>query len=168
MAAIPAQVGDLVELIPSPANEGAVGLHAVRYVKPNGGYVVSLVDNPGHLLNVVDNDIARVYLTTSSGGTIQNPTEAVLVSGVDATLGEVVQVTITAARVVGAPLKATKGQQLEFTFIQGGAGAFAITWNAIFKKTWADTGNATGARSSIRFRYDGTNWNQIAAQSPYV
>lgn len=98
----------------------------------------------------------------------QTPTEAVLVSGVDATAGELIGVTITAARVVGAPLNAAIGQRLTFTFIQGGAGAFAITWNAIFKKTWADAGNATNARSTISFVYDGTNWNQDGAQAPYV
>jgi hypothetical protein len=70
--------------------------------------------------------------------------------------------------VVGAPLKPVKGQELEFELIQGGAGGFAVTWNAVFKLTWSDTGNTTGKRSCIRFRYDGTNWNQNAGQSAYV
>ncbi len=99
---------------------------------------------------------------------VQTPTEAVLVSGVDATAGEDISVTLTAARVVGAPLNPATGQRLTFTLIQGGAGAFAVTWNAVFKKVWADTGNATGARSTISFWYDGTNWNQDGAQAPYV
>ena len=77
-------------------------------------------------------------------------------------------VTLTAARVVGAPLNPAIGQRLTFTLIQGGAGAFAVTWNAVFKKTWSDTGNATGARSTISYVYDGTNWNQDSAQAPYV
>ena len=169
MAAIAAQVGDLVELIPSPAISGAQGLYVVRALKPGGtGYKVSLPENPLVILDVANADIRAVYITTSSGATIQQPTEAALVSGVDATLGEIVQVTLTAARLVGAPLKPVVGQALEFELIQGGAGAFAVTWNAVFKKTWADTGNATGTRSCIRYRYDGTNWNQVAAQSPYV
>lgn len=98
----------------------------------------------------------------------QTPTEAVLVSGVNAATADIVAVTLTAARLVGAPLNPTVGQRLTFTFIQGGAGAFAVTWNAVFKKVWSDTGNATGARSSISFVYDGTNWNQDGAQAPYV
>lgn len=98
----------------------------------------------------------------------QTPTEAVLVSGVDATLGEIVAVTLTAARLVGAPLNPAIGQRLAFTFIQGGVGAFAVTWNAVFKKVWSDTGNATAARSSIAFEYDGTNWNQTGGQATYV
>ena len=98
------------------------------------------------------------------------PTEAVLVSGVgiDGGIGNIFQVTLTAARVVGAPLQPITGQRITFTFIQGGAGAWAVTWNAVFKKTWVDTGNATGARSSISYIYDGTNWNQDGAQAPYV
>jgi hypothetical protein len=98
----------------------------------------------------------------------QTPTEAVLVSGVDATLGEHVEVTLTAARLVGVPLNPVTGQHLYFTLVQGGAGAFAVTWNAVFKVTWSNTGNATGARSTVGFAYDGTNWNQLAAQAPYV
>jgi Pectate lyase superfamily protein len=115
--------------------------------------------------------------TTGSGGlqvfgalqrSTQTPTEAVLVSGVDATLGEHVTVTLTAARLVGAPLNPALGDHLTFTLIQGGAGAFAVTWNPVFKKTWSDAGNATGARSTISYWYDGTNWNQIGGQAPYV
>lgn len=98
----------------------------------------------------------------------QTPTETVLVSGVDATAGEHVQVTLSAARLVGAPLNPQAGDRLYFTFIQGGAGAFAVTWNAVFKVSWSNTGNATGARSTIGFEYDGTNWDQLAAQAPYV
>ena len=99
---------------------------------------------------------------------VQTPTEAVLVSGVNYQTGSYVEVTLTAARLVGAPLNPMNGGRLIFTLIQGGAGGFAVTWNAVFKKTWSDTGNATGARSSIEFIYDGTNWNQIGAQSAYV
>jgi hypothetical protein len=98
----------------------------------------------------------------------QTPTETVLVSGIDATIGEHIEVTLTAARVVGAPLNPFIGQHLIFTLIQGGIGAFAVTWNAVFKKIWSDAGNATGARSSIEFAYNGTNWNQVAAQALYV
>lgn len=99
----------------------------------------------------------------------QVPTEAVLVSGVNTLLGELVgPITITAARLVGAPLNPVTGQMLNFILVQGGAGGFAITWNAVFKKTWTDTGNTTGKVSTIAFIFDGTNWQQVGAQSPYV
>lgn len=112
--------------------------------------------------------IANVVIPKGLRRSRQTPTEAVLVSGVDATAGENVEVTLTAARVVGAPLNPAIGQHLIFTLIQGGAGAFAVTWNATFKKVWSDAGNATGARSSIEFHYNGTNWNQVAGQATYV
>jgi len=167
MAAIAAQVGDIVELFQSAALGSVQGLFIVRAIQA-GGYVVSTPENPAARFSVLDSDISRVYTTASSGATIQTPTEAILVSGIDATLGSIILVTLSAARVVGAPLKLVKGQELEFTFIQGGAGAWAVTWNAIFKKTWSDVGNATAARTSIKFRYDGTNLNQSAGQSLYV
>ena len=97
-----------------------------------------------------------------------SPTEAVLVSGVDSQTGNAVQVTLTAARVVGAPLNPTTGQFLTFEFTQDGTGGWAVTWNAVFKVTWSNTGNTAGKISAITFRYNGTNWVQSAAQSPYV
>lgn len=97
----------------------------------------------------------------------QTPTEAVLVSGVNARQGNV-KVTLTAARVVGAPLNPGLGQYLAFTFVQDGTGGRNVTWNAVFKQSWSDTGNTLNKRSTIAFRYDGTNWNQVSAQTPYV
>lgn len=98
----------------------------------------------------------------------QTPTETVLVSGVDATAGEHVEVTLSAARLVGAPLNPATGQHLYFTLIQNGTGGFAVTWSAAFKVSWSDTGNTANKRSTIGFWYDGTSWNQIGAQTPYV
>jgi pectate lyase-like protein len=96
--------------------------------------------------------------------------EAVLVSGLGAAgaIGNIFEVTLTAARLVGAPLNPIAGQRILLTFIQSGAGAFAVTWNAVFKTSWADAGNATPKRSSIAYVYDGTSWNQDGAQTPYV
>jgi hypothetical protein len=96
------------------------------------------------------------------------PTEAVLVSGVDVRAGNMIKVTLTAARVVGAPLNPTAGQRLTYTLIQDGTGGWGVTWNAVFKQAWVDTGNTLNKRSSISFNYDGTNWNQDGAQAPYV
>jgi len=98
----------------------------------------------------------------------QTPTETVLVSGVNATAGEHVSVTLSAARLVGAPTNFAAGQHLYFTLIQNGTGGFAVTWNAVFKVSWSDTGNTANKRSTIGFWYDGTNWNQLVAQTPYV
>lgn len=105
---------------------------------------------------------------TRSRGTVLVPTEAVLVSGVDVSAGETVRVTLTAGRAVGAPLNPAVGQTVVFEFTQGGAGGYAITWNAVFKVTWSDAGNTVGKISATGFRYNGTNWMQVAAQAPYV
>ena len=96
--------------------------------------------------------------------------EAVLVAGKDTeSLGTVyLTVTLTAARVVGLLFTPFKGQRASFTFIQDGTGGWAVTWNAIYKHAWSDTGNTLSKRSTISFVYDGTNWNQDSAQSPYI
>lgn len=96
--------------------------------------------------------------------------EAALVAGLDTISAASVHITVTltAARVVGALLSKCKGQRAVFTFIQNGTGGWAVTWNAVYKHSWVDTGNTASKRSSIAFVYDGTNWNQDAAQSPYV
>jgi Pectate lyase superfamily protein len=95
-------------------------------------------------------------------------TETILVSGIDATQGNVQQTTLTAARLVGAPLNPSIKQRITFTFVQDGTGGRNVTWNAVFKVSWSDTGNTLNKRSSISFIYDGTSWNQDGAQTPYV
>lgn len=118
-------------------------------------------------------------ISTSGGGTLASvaasvasaigtPTETVLVSGVDASQAGTIKVTLTADRVVGAPLLPMTGQRLSFLFVQDSSGAHAVTWNAVFKVSWSDTGNSASKRSSVAFVYDGTNWNQDGAQSPYL
>lgn len=94
--------------------------------------------------------------------------EATLVAGVDVSDGSIFQTTLTAARLVGAPGSPFDGQRITFTLVQDGTGGRAVTWNAVFKKSWSDTGNTLNTRSSISFIYDGTNWNQDGAQTPYV
>lgn len=119
------------------------------------------------------------FASTNNNGVILNlpgdtrrpfqfPSEATLVSGVNANGGECIQVTLTAARLVGAPLNPIIGQRLTFLFIQNGTGGWAVTWNAAFVTAWSDTGNTANKRSSIEFEYNGSKWNQIGAQSPYI
>lgn len=98
----------------------------------------------------------------------QAPSEATLVSGVSLTSGPAVKVTLTAARLVGVPINVTTGQRLIITLVQGGAGAFAVTWNAIFKGITGGTSGATGTQATFSFIYDGTNWNLDGAQPSWV
>lgn len=86
----------------------------------------------------------------------------------DASRGNAFEVTVTAARVMALPTNPVNGQRCTWTVIQSGAGGFAMNWTNFTKFTWSDTGNATGKRSSISGIYDGTNWNQDGAQTPYV
>jgi hypothetical protein len=60
------------------------------------------------------------------------------------------------------------GNRLTFVFIQDGTGGRTVGWNAAYKQGWSDTGNTSDLRSTITFEFDGTNWNQVGAQSPYV
>ncbi len=124
------------------------------------------------------NGLGSVHTSLTTGGqllvkdlrlTRQVPTEAVLVSGVDPTLGGFIgTVTLTAARVIGAPLSGVSGQRITFSLLQGGAGAFAVTWNAIFKGITGGTSGATGTRAMFSFIFDGFNWNLDGAQPIWV
>ncbi len=78
------------------------------------------------------------------------------------------KVTITAARTIGAPTNARSGHRITYTIVQDGTGGWALSWDTVFKQSWSDTGNTAGKRSTISFLYDGTNWNQDGAQSPYI
>jgi hypothetical protein len=113
------------------------------------------------------------YSSTQSGGRLIEkvtfPTfAAVFTNGIDCRNGNVFQVTVTANGTVAAPQLARRGQRVVYQLIQDGTGGRTIAWNAIFKVSWSDTGNTLNKRSSIAFIYDGTNWNQDGAQTPYV
>ena len=116
----------------------------------------------------VTNQFGRLKLSADLQRSRQFPSETTLVSGVDATAGEIIQVTLTAARLVGAPTNPTAGQFLTFELVQDGTGGRAVTWNAVFKQGWSDTGNTANKRTTITYLYDGTFWMQVGAQSPYL
>lgn len=77
-------------------------------------------------------------------------------------------VTLGGNRTMGAPNTARYGQSLTFTIIQDGTGGRTLAWAAVYKQVWSDAGNTAGKRSTISFIYDGTNWNQVGAQTGYV
>jgi len=79
------------------------------------------------------------------------------------------EVTLTASgHVFGAPTGMIVGDRLTITVIQDGTGGRTVTFNAVFKLTWSDTGNTAGKRSTVEAVWNGTNWNQAGAQTPYV
>ena len=87
---------------------------------------------------------------------------------VNAALGGKFTVTLTENRTMATPANPATGQEIEFDIVQDGSGGHTLAWNAVFKQAWSDTGNASRKRSTIRFYYDGTNWMQMGAQSPYI
>lgn len=95
-------------------------------------------------------------------------TQASVTAGVNAAFNSIFEDTLAANQTVGAPTGARVGQRVTFTFIQNGTGGYTVTWNSAFKVSWSDTGNTANKRSSISFIYDGTNFNQDGAQTPYV
>src|SRR5712664_1658123 len=139
------------------------GFQSIDAASAQVAYVPYRFYNP-----TVNSVLTSGAIFTSLATGIITPTETVLVSGIDARAGNALTVTLTAARLVGAPLNPTTGQRMTFTFIQDGTGGRNVTWNAVFKVSWIDTGNTASKRSSIAFIYDGTNWNQDGAQTPYV
>jgi len=96
---------------------------------------------------------------------------AAIAAGLDAKhLGGTVEIetTLTGALLVAALGSPFIGQRFKFTFIQDGTGGRAVTWVGTYKLTWSDTGNTLNKRSSIAVVWDGTNFNQDGAQTPYV
>jgi len=87
---------------------------------------------------------------------------------VNTALGGKFTVTLTADRTMGVPTNPAIGQETEFDIVQDRRGSHPLTWDAAFKEAWSDRGNTRGKRSTIRFYYDGTNWMQMGAQSPYI
>ena len=101
------------------------------------------------------------------GSAISILTDAATIA-VDSSLANEYKVTLAGNRIVGAPTNPASGQRIEIVVVQDVTGGRTLAWNAVFKTAWSDVGNAANKRSSIVFAYDGTNWNQIGAQSPYV
>lgn len=90
---------------------------------------------------------------------------------IDSALSRAFSVTLNVAgvtRAMGTPTNVANGRRITITVIQDATGGRALTWPAVFKTAWSDTGNTANKRSSISYIYDGTNWNQDGAQTPYV
>src|SRR6202040_4219591 len=78
-------------------------------------------------------------------------TEAELVSGLDASLAEDVQITLTANRVMGLPINAVANQRLHLILTEGGVGGFALTFNAGISVTGWTMNLTAGARTEAWF-----------------
>ena len=82
----------------------------------------------------------------------------------DASLGNFFDITVTdgVAFTINAPTIPVDGHEITYTIRNASGGAVgAITWNAVFKLATL-TNPANGFSRSVTFRYNGTNWVQIA------
>lgn len=87
----------------------------------------------------------------------------------DASQASAFQMTLTANVTSVTISNGSLGQRVVLTMIQDGTGGRSVAgWVAAIKQAWVDTGNTLGKRSSIAFVWDGTNWNQDSAQTPYI
>jgi hypothetical protein len=86
----------------------------------------------------------------------------------DAATGTSFYVTLGGNRTLGAPTNPSAGQRLCLTVYQDATGGRTLAFNAVFKVSWSNTGNTASKLSTIEFEYDGTSWNQVSAQSPYI
>jgi len=101
-----------------------------------------------------------VQTGTASGAYVPNPN-----------LGRILELTVTANSTIGVPasnLDGGIGNRMTFIIIQDGTGGWTVAWNSNYLEGWSDTGNTASKRSSITFVWNGTNWEQDGAQSPYV
>jgi hypothetical protein len=67
-----------------------------------------------------------------------------------------------AGRTIAAPTDPAKGMEITIDILNNTGGAITTTWNAAYKLGGAWTDPATTKRRTIRFRYDGTSWIEIA------
>lgn len=119
-------------------------------------------------------DNAALIFSVANGGTLQRLTtnrvqltDAATIA-VNAALANSFYVTLFDNRTMGAPTNSSLGQRILFTIIQEPTlGAHTLSWNAIYKVTWSNTGNTASTKSLIEFEYNGTNWVQSSLQVPY-
>lgn len=85
-------------------------------------------------------------------------------------LGRMIDITLQAnitMNAMDAIYKGGVGNQVTFKFIQDGTGGRTVAWNADFRQAWSNTGNTANKVSTITFEWNGTDWFQVGAQSPY-
>lgn len=73
-----------------------------------------------------------------------------------------VVMTLTGPLTINAALNPGIGQEAEFVFTQDATGGRVVTWDASFKTNWTPDTSANKT-NTIRFRYNGTSWMQIAS-----
>lgn len=86
----------------------------------------------------------------------------------DARAGKYIAVgALTGNLTINAPTNPPAGpgipREVVFELVQDGTGGRTVTWNAVFRSNYTDTGNTSNKRNVIRFQWDGSAWNGIAS-----
>ena len=156
---------DVVVRDPSTRNNAGYGVRILETAQGNaagsrvvGGYYSGNGSAPVLTNNAEDATPAR---------RIQSFTSSTSVTP-DAMGGEDVEIRLTGNVTINAPTNPVRGIVLRFTIIQDGPGGRTVTWNAVYKRSWSNTGNGGNKQTTIAFRFDGTSWIQQGAQGPYV
>ena len=118
----------------------------------------SLYSNAASPVQLMGGPLSTATVTLASGITLST----------DASLSGPYYVILASNTTVAIPTNAATAQRITHTIIQDGTGGRSVAWNTNFKNAWADAGNLANKRSSIAHVYDGFNWNQDGAQTPYV
>ena len=89
----------------------------------------------------------------------------------DASLGDIMQVTLTGAPTMAIPINPQYvGQIITMNFIQAGSGSYAVTWTTSaggFKKAADGSAGAAGTMASTMFSWSGTYWVQCGGAIAY-
>jgi hypothetical protein len=140
--------------------DGESGLIAGNYINNGTGQPVNAL-RAG--VTVFGNENTGGKLGAQFAGTASTVTYSASMT-LDLLNGSAFVITATngTAFTINAPSNALAGQIIDITIRNTSGGALgAATWNAVFKMVaWASP--ATGFSRSIRFRYDGTNWVELA------
>jgi hypothetical protein len=106
-------------------------------------------------------------VTVPLSRSVNNLTDATTIA-VDAGLGTLHKVTLTASRTMGVPTNAADGSVITFKIQQGGSGSYTITWDAVYQFSTnlpaPVLSTAVGSKDYISFAYDSSaaKWHCIS------
>lgn len=152
------------------AHEGASSTLVVNNAVSGVNPIVHVVDDASILpsnVTIFSGQNATMWLSRGRGST-RSASFATPYTPVGNSQEIVELGALTSNLTVNAPSTPVRGFQLTFRIVQDATGGRTVTWDSVFKHSWSDTGNTANKRSTITFYYDGANWNQVGAQSPYI
>lgn len=136
--------------------DGTVLFNGVVAVSDGIGNVAVVTPLPTVTQNAVGLSVARMVNAVSWGAGVHT---------IDASLGENVEITLTASTGQLSVTNPKIGQRMFLSVRQTGAGSFLVTWPTNFRwaaNTAPTLTTAAGRQDDFIFRYDGTNWVEFS------